>query len=105
MKIVKLDKRFRAKRLQGHTTGIIYNRWCKEAMMVESYLRGIYPGTGGYPSTRQRADWWAYFEHKSGKANDKKYYITFRDENLVSLMILVGVLQDNEDQSWNRVTV
>lgn len=95
MKIIKLDKRFRAKRYQGHTTAIVYNRWCMEAQRVEDYLRNNYDSRGGYASTFSKAKWWGYFEKRKCPVNERKYYITFEDESLVSAMMLADVLKDN----------
>lgn len=84
MKVVKLDRRWRQYRENNHTMGIRFDHWTKEASNIESVLKTL-TGTHGWD---KNSPWYSYYGKAPNKSTSRPYYITLRDESLVSVVLL-----------------
>ena len=85
MKIIKLNRRFKQFKDHGHTVGFRFDQWDVDARNVEQILRSLSP-SGGCTRT---ADWYSYFGKARYSISSRPYFITLRDDKLVSLVLLM----------------
>lgn len=85
MKIIKLNRRFTQFKEHGHTVGFRFDSWNNDARNVEQILQSLSPA-GGWIRT---ADWYSYFGKARYSISPRPYFITLRDEKLVSLVLLM----------------
>ena len=90
MKIVKLDRRYKQFKEHGHTVGIMFDRYTNESRDVEDACREIFNTS----SWDRSGPWCGYFGSYRKRERDewnggfRQYWITFKDESAVSLILL-----------------
>lgn len=84
MKVVKLNRRFRQFREAGHVVGVRFSSFGRQSIDFEKLCRGR---LGGSPWDRS-ADWCGYFGVRNGRSDRRAYWITFRNESDLTLVLL-----------------
>lgn len=84
MKVVKLNKRWRQFKEHHHVAVLRFNRWSDDARAYEQAFKEL-TQTSGWDKDGL---WYAYFGKPSGRSGSKPYFITVRDENLITLALL-----------------
>jgi hypothetical protein len=86
MKIVKLNRRFRQFKENGHTVALRFDEHCIEAMAYERACREKLSGNGYTCSD----PWFSYFGKKrvKGYLSRRAYWITFRNKIDLTLVLL-----------------
>lgn len=88
MKVLKLNRRWRQFKENGHTMCFRFDGWDKDATAVEKALRDL-TDEGGWVRNGQ---WYSYFGSMNSQGR-KPYFITVQDENLVSMVLLKSGVQ------------
>jgi hypothetical protein len=89
MKIVKLNRRFRQFREHGHTIALRFTDWA-EAMPYEKITQTRLDVGGG-----RHESWYSYFGNRSNLYVLRPYWITFRNEADLTLVLLSADLTKN----------
>ena len=84
MKVVKLNRRFKQYKEHGHTVALRFNGWDMDANMYEKACRAKLTGHGW----NREADWCGYFGHAPNRNSSRPYWITFRRESDLTLVLL-----------------
>jgi hypothetical protein len=84
MKIVKLNRRWKQYKEHHHTVAFRFDGWSKTAKRIEDKLRQL-TNTGGWTES---AEWYSYFGKAPDTYRPRPYYITMRDESLMSAILL-----------------
>jgi hypothetical protein len=90
MKVVKLNRRFRQYKKHGHVIAVRCDSWLREGVPLEKICDTKLGAQGYVPDN----DWHAYF----GKANGygrRPFWITFRRESDLTLVLLSAQLTNN----------
>jgi hypothetical protein len=85
MKVVKLNRRFRQFKEHGHTIALRFDSW--NPSTVSAYEKVCRARLQGYGYNRD-ADWWAGFGHAPDRNSSRPYWITFRNEAELTLVLL-----------------
>jgi hypothetical protein len=91
MKVVKLDRRFRQFKEHGHTVALRFEEWNGEASEIERVCRDRLKGGGWLRNN----DWYSYYGHAptgTGYREPRPYWITFRNEAELTLVLLCADL-------------
>ena len=89
MKVVKLNRRFRQFKEHGHTVGLRFSSYT-ESVPYEEISR-VKLGSGGWV----RHDlWYSYFGDRSSRHQQRPYWITFRNESDLTLVLLSAELSE-----------
>jgi hypothetical protein len=89
MKVVKLNRRFRQFKEHGHTIALRFTDWA-EAMPYEKIIQarlGV--------SWQRHDSWYSYFGNRSNLYVLRPYWITFRNEAELTLVLLSADLTKN----------
>jgi hypothetical protein len=89
MKVVKLNRRFRQFKECGHTIALRFTDWA-EAMPYEKIIQarlGV--------SWQRHDSWYSYFGNRSSRNDFRPYWITFRNEAELTLVLLSADLTKN----------
>lgn len=90
MKILKLNRRWRQFKEHGHTMAFRFNNgFTKEAGQIEAALRAV-TARGGW---ERQGEWYGYYSKSSTRDGARPYFITLRDENLVTMVLLKSGVQ------------
>ena len=85
MKIVKLNRRFKQYKEHGHKVALRFpNGYTKDAGQIEKICRNRLSGHGWLPEH----DWFHYYGASSGRYAVRPYWITFRNEADLTLVLL-----------------
>jgi hypothetical protein len=84
MKIIKLNRRYKAFKEQGHTVGLRFYSWCNEAGPYEKYLTKMYGSQYAY----NHNEWRCGFGSRPRRNEPRPYFITLRDEKVLTAMLL-----------------
>jgi len=84
MKIVKLNRRFKQFKNNGHTVALRFNGWCPEASAIEKICKERLTGYGWLPEH----DWYHYYGDRPSRNDVRPYWITFRNETDLTLVLL-----------------
>jgi hypothetical protein len=84
MKVVKLNRRFKQFRENGHTVALRFPHWGTKTEAVERAVRKKL-GSSGW---NREADWCSYFGAANGHSDRKPFWITFRREADLTLVLL-----------------
>lgn len=84
MKTVKLDRRFRQLKEHGHTVALRFDTWEIGAQRIESQCRQRLGGSGWHRS----AAWTSYYGSASKRTGHRPFWITFRNESDLTLVLL-----------------
>jgi len=84
MKVLKLNRRWKQYKEHGHTMCFRFDGWNQEATAVEKILRGLCE-TGGWI---RDGEWYGYYGQARVYGDSRPYFITVRDENIVSAVLL-----------------
>ena len=82
MKVIKLNRRYKMFKERGHTIGLKFDTWYKEADVFEAYLRKI------YGMDWNNVSWHGYYGTRPTTTNSRPYFITIRDEKMLTAMLL-----------------
>ena len=88
MKVVKLNRRFKKFRDYGHTVALRFGEGYPEAVPYESAIMTRLGGNR-YDS---KATWTSYFGDRNGRNTVRPYWITFRNEADLTLVLLSAQL-------------
>ena len=90
MKIVKLNGRYKQYRENRHTVALRFESYTKEVSMVERICRERLPGLGN--GWLRHGGWYSYYGDRPrsrwGVQNPRPYWITFRNEKDLTLVLL-----------------
>ena len=89
MKIVKLNRRFKMFREHGHTVAMRFNGWSKQISAYESACRAR------LGSEYKNNSWSGHFGTRNGRTDFRPYWITFRNESDLTLVLLSADLTKN----------
>lgn len=85
MKIVKLNRRFKQYKENGHTIALRFESYVPNTIAVyEKICRARLKGHG----YNREADWAGYFGHAPNRNSSRPYWITFRNESDLTLVML-----------------
>ena len=85
MKVIKLNRRFRQFKEHGHTVALRFDYWNPATIAVyEKICRARLRGHG----YDRNADWAGYFGHAINGNTYRPYWITFRREADLTLVLL-----------------
>lgn len=84
MKILKLNRRYKNFKEHGHTVGLRFSAWNEQAINTEKVMREITGCGGWWPEN----GWSGNFGTARNKHGVRPYFITMRDENLLSMVLL-----------------
>lgn len=91
MKIVKLNRRFRQFKENGHTVALRFEGWTKKATAVEKVCREKLNGGGWF----RDHNWYSYYGARNGRSDTRPYWISFRNEAELTLVLLSADLTKN----------
>jgi len=83
MKIVKLNRRFKQFRKNGHTVALRFDGWDAKVIEIESVCRARL-GSGW----RSVDNWYSYYGARSARFSSRPFWITFRNETDLTLVLL-----------------
>jgi hypothetical protein len=84
MKIVKITRKFKQYN-SGHTVALRFDNY-DESRAYEVAAAKIFPESiGGW---RQHGSYYSWFGARSGRSNSRPYFISFRDESAVTMVLL-----------------
>jgi len=89
MKTVKLNSRFKMFRKYGHVVALRFNGWSN---MIAPYERACRERLG---SEYKNYSWSGHFGTRSGRVDARPYWITFRNESDLTLVLLSVNLTQN----------
>ena len=84
MKIVKLNRRWNQYKEHRHTVAFRFDSWTETAKRIEDKLRQL-TNTGGWTKS---AEWYSYFGKAPPGYRPRPYFITMRDESLMSAVLI-----------------
>lgn len=85
MKIVKLNRRFKQFKEHGHTVALRFESYNPKT--ISAYEKVCRERLRGYGYNRD-ADWTSYFGHAPNSYSSRPYWITFRNESELTLVLL-----------------
>ena len=89
-KVIKLNGRYKLYKEHGFTHAIRFNHWSSEASKVEQFLRERY---GSEYSWNQKPYMWRTHWGKSNSRFDSRpYFIGVRDEEMIFVAQLAGII-------------
>lgn len=89
MKTVKLNRRFRQFKEHGHTVALRFEFYQPATVSaIEKVCRARLKGHG----YNREADWCGYFGHAPNSNSSRPYWITFRRESDLTLVLLCADL-------------
>lgn len=89
MKIVKLNRRFKQFKEHGHTVALKFpNGYTKDAGQIERICRDRLTGAGWL----REHDWYHYYGERNGHNSVRPYWITFRNEADLTLIMLSATI-------------
>ena len=91
MKIVKLNRRFKQFKDAGHTVALRFNGWNTDVPKVETICRERLGGR----SYDNRNSWYGYFGSPARGNTYRPYWISFRNESDLTLVLLSVNLTQN----------
>jgi hypothetical protein len=84
MKIVKLNRRYKQFKEHGHTVALRFDGWDPKASAIEKICKERLTGYGWLPDH----DWYHYFGARNSHTDKRPYWITFRNEMDLTLVLL-----------------
>jgi hypothetical protein len=90
MKVVKLTHRFKQFRV-GHTVALRFSYWTQQCKSVEQIAEAR---LGGMPWDRY-GNWCSYYGDRNGHSDRRTYWISFRREADLTLVLLSAQLTNN----------
>lgn len=86
MKVLKLNKRYKMFKEHHHTVGLKFaTGYSKRIPDIESCLRKLTNQGGWFADC---SEWRGYFGTRNGRTDVRPYFITMRDEKLLSMVLL-----------------
>lgn len=82
MKVVKLNRRFRMFKEHGHTVALRFNVYGANSQQYEKICRER------LGSEWKNYSWSGHFGHRNGRTDFRPYWITFRNESDLTLVLL-----------------
>ena len=86
MKIVKLNRRFKMFKEHGHTVALRFNSWSKDIAVDESVCRSR------LGAEYKNYSWSGHFGTRNGRTDFRPYWITFRNEADLTMVMLSAKL-------------
>jgi hypothetical protein len=90
VKVIKLNGRYKLYKEHGFAHAIRFSSWSSEAGRVESFLRERYGSE--YPWNHKTYMWRTHWGKVQGN-NPRPYFIGVRDEEMIFIAKLAGVIQ------------
>lgn len=91
MKVVKLNRRFKQFREAGHVVALRFSGYSKTAGQYEKICRERLGGS----AWDRGGNWCSYFGASNGHSSVRAYWITFRRESDLTLVLLSADLTKN----------
>lgn len=91
MKVVKLNRRFKQFRENGHTVALRFPGYSDASRRMEKLVSERLGGT----AWNRSGNWCSYFGASNGHSDRKTYWITFRNEADLTLVLLSADLTKN----------
>jgi hypothetical protein len=85
MKVVKLNRRFKQYKEHGHTVALRFASY--QPATIEAYEKICRARLRGHGYNRE-ADWCGYFGYAPNSSRPRPYWITFRNEADLTLVML-----------------
>ena len=83
MKLIKLNRRYKAYKDYGHTYGFRFDSWDKDSTVVEKILHDMLGSQYSYNNV-----WKSTFGSRPRASQSRPYFITFRDESIATVVML-----------------
>ena len=84
MKVVKITRKFKQWQ-HGHTVALRFDTY-GDARDYERAANQLFPNSGG--GWRSDGDYYSWFGTRNGRHSSRPYFISFRDEAAVTLVLL-----------------
>lgn len=84
MKVVKLNRRWKQFKEHRHVAALRFNKWGDDVRAYEQAFKEI-TRTSGWD---KGGEWHGYFGKASGRSGSRPFFITVRDESLITLVLL-----------------
>lgn len=91
MKVIKLNRRWKQFKEQGHVVAFKFNGWEKKVKVVQEKLKEITQSSGW----SETGEWYSYYGARPGRDSIRPYFITMRSEQ-VATMVLLSMKDTNE---------
>jgi hypothetical protein len=88
VKIIKLNRRYKLYKEQGFTHAIKFDSWESEVWKVETFFRERYGSEYAY----KQSNMWRTHWGKPGKHTPRPFMIGVRDEEMIFVAQLAGVI-------------
>lgn len=90
IKVIKLNRRYKLYKEHGMEHAIRFNSWDKKVGEVESFMRKNY-GSEWVWGNNSRTQWKTHWGKPTGN-NPRPYFIGVRDEEMLFVLRLAGVI-------------
>jgi hypothetical protein len=84
MKIIKLNRRYKQFKEYGHVAGVRFYTWNHQAQAVERAIKDMTSSSGW----DRNGSWYGYFGKVARRTDARPYFITVRDESLLTMVLL-----------------
>jgi hypothetical protein len=84
MKIIKLNRRFKQFKENNHVIAVRFDHWNNQAQLIETTANRVLR-CGGWD---RKADWYSYFGTARDSRSTRPYFITFRNEADLTMVML-----------------
>lgn len=84
MKVVKITRSWNQWK-SGHTVAMRFDNFA-ESREYERLANQLFPSSGG--GWRSDGDYYSWFGARSGRNRSRPYFISFRDESVVTMILL-----------------
>lgn len=89
MKVVKLNRRFKQYKEHGHVIALKFpNGYTKDAGKIEKICRDRFDSAGWMPEH----NWYHYYGARSSRDAVRAYWITFRNESDLTMILLSATI-------------
>jgi hypothetical protein len=101
MKVIKLNRRYRAHKVYGFSHAIRYDTWLTaDTTVAERFLEKAHK-TPSYqrpdsPWGKGPVNWYSEFGHRSSRNSQRPYWIYLRNEADVIMMLLSGAIKADQ---------
>ena len=84
MKVVKLNRRFKVFKEHGHTVALRFHIYGARSQAYEKLCKAKLGGNGYHPER----GWYSYFGVRNGRMAARPFWISFRNEADLTLVLL-----------------
>jgi len=89
MKVVKLDRRYKAYK-EGFTHALRFDHWEKHAGDIEQFLTKRYGSQYNWYKRHSNSQWSSNFGSRPSRSDSRPFWINLRNETDISMILLSG---------------